>query len=262
MTAMYSSETKGLVDVAAITRAANAISGKTLVKDVAAEVIEASVMNAGATRGLLLLAQGNELVIQGEASASGRADTLPALPFAGSGKGPERLVNYVARTRESVVLDDAIRDETYGEDPFIIERRPLSALCMPLLDRGKLVGLLYAENSLTRGAFTADRIHTLQLLASQAAISLENARLYQEIRVACRRARGQSEGAHARARRRLRNAEGDLRQVCAAGRRRSDRRGPGLATAHADAGDHLLFRHPGVHEHRRAHASPDGWSTC
>jgi predicted ATPase/class 3 adenylate cyclase len=181
-TAMYSSETKGLVDVAAITRAANAISGKTHVKDVAAEVIAAAVMDAGATRGLLLLAQGNELVIQGESSASGRADTLPELLFAGSGKGPERLVNYVARTLQSVVLDDAIRDETYGEDPFIMERRPLSALCMPLLDRGKLVGLLYAENSLTRGAFTADRIHTLQLLASQAAISLENARLYQEIR--------------------------------------------------------------------------------
>jgi class 3 adenylate cyclase len=179
---MYSSETKGLVDVAAITRAANAISGKTHVKDVAAEVIAAAVMDAGATRGLLLLAQGNELVIQGESSASGRADTLPELLFAGSGKGPERLVNYVARTLQSVVLDDAIRDETYGEDPFIMERRPLSALCMPLLDRGKLVGLLYAENSLTRGAFTADRIHTLQLLASQAAISLENARLYQEIR--------------------------------------------------------------------------------
>jgi class 3 adenylate cyclase len=181
-TAMYSSETKGLVDVAAITRAANAISGKTHIKDVAAEVIAAAVMDAGATRGLLLLAQGNELVIQGESSASGRADTSHELLFAGSGKGPERLVNYVARTLQSVVLDDAIRDETYGEDPFIVERRPLSALCMPLLDRGKLVGLLYAENSLTRGAFTADRIHTLQLLASQAAISLENARLYQEIR--------------------------------------------------------------------------------
>jgi len=182
MTAMYSSETKGLVDVAAITRAANAISGKTLVKDVAAEVIEASVMNAGATRGLLLLAHGNELVIHGESSGSGRVDPSHALPFAGSGRGPERLVNYVARTRESIVLDDATRDETYGEDPFIVERRPLSALCMPLLDRGELVGLLYAENSLTRGAFTADRIHTLQLLASQAAISLENARLFQEIR--------------------------------------------------------------------------------
>ena len=139
-------------------------------------------MDAGATRGLLLLAQGNELVIQGESSASGRADTSHGLLFAGSGKGPERLVNYVARTRQSVVLDDAIRDETYGEDPFIVDRRPHSALCMPLLDRGELVGLLYAENSLTRGAFTADRIHTLQLLASQAAISLENARLFQEIR--------------------------------------------------------------------------------
>ena len=179
MTAMDSTETRGLVDVAAITRAANAISGKIIVEDVAAEVIKASVMNAGATRGLLLLARGDQLVIQEEAGGTGRVD---AVPFAGSRKGPERLVNYVARTRECVVLDDATCDETYGEDPFIVEQRPLSVLCMPLLDRGELVGLLYAENSLTRGAFTGDRIHTLQLLASQAAISLENARLYQEIR--------------------------------------------------------------------------------
>jgi predicted ATPase/class 3 adenylate cyclase/GAF domain-containing protein len=182
MTAMDSTETRGLVDVAAITHAANAITGKTVVKDVAAEVIKASVMNAGATRGLLLLVQGNRLAIQEEAGGNGGAETSHALPFAGSGKGPERLVNYVARTHESVVLDDATRDQTYGEDPFIIERRPLSVLCMPLLDRGELVGLLYAENDLARGAFTADRIHTLQLLASQAVISLENARLYQEIR--------------------------------------------------------------------------------
>ncbi len=182
MTAMDSSETKGLLDFAAIARAARAISGKILVDDVVAEVMKASVMNAGATRGLLLLARGSELVIQGEANGSERAGAFPPLPFAGSGKGPERLVNYVARTRESVVLDDATRDENYGEDPFVLARRPLSVLCMPLLDRGELVGVLYAENGLTRAAFTTNRIQTLEVLAAQAVISLENARLYQEIR--------------------------------------------------------------------------------
>ena len=186
-TALYSSETKGLLDVAAITRAAGAISGKILVDDVVAEVIAASVMNAGATRGLLLLTRDDELVIQGEASGSDRAEHAqpspgPPLPFAGSGKGPERLVNYVARTRESVVLDDATRDETYGADPFIVAHRPLSALCVPLLDRGKLLGVLYAENGLARGTFTAGRMRTLEMLAAQAVISLENARLYQEVR--------------------------------------------------------------------------------
>lgn len=185
-TALYSSESKGLVDVAAITRAAGAISGKIVVDDVVAAVLEASVMNAGATRGVLLLARGDEFVIQGEASGGDRsaapsAASLPQ-PFIGAGKGPERLVNYVARTRESVVLDDATRDPIYGEDPFVIARRPLSVLCLPLLDRGKLVGVLYAENSLARGAFTAGRIRTLEMLAAQAVISLENARLYQEIR--------------------------------------------------------------------------------
>ncbi len=189
-TAFYPSESRGLIDVAAITRAAAAISGKIVVDDVVAEVIEASVMNAGATRGLLLLAHGDEFVIQGEASPGGLAEgghrvpaqPGPAPPFAGSGKGPERLVNYVARTRESVVLDDVTRDETYGADPFVVARRPLSVLCMPLLDRGRLLGVLYVENSLARGAFTAGRIRTLEMLGAQAVISLENARLYQEIR--------------------------------------------------------------------------------
>jgi class 3 adenylate cyclase len=186
-TALYSSETKGLLDVAAINRAAGAISGKILVADVVAEVIAASVMNAGATRGLLLLTRDDVLAIQGEASGGDPAEQAqpsagPPPPFAGSGKGPERLVNYVARTRESVVLDDATRDDTYGADPFIVAHRPLSALCMPLLDRGKLVGVLYAENGLARGVFTAGRIRTLEMLAAQAVISLENARLYQEVR--------------------------------------------------------------------------------
>jgi class 3 adenylate cyclase len=81
-----------------------------------------------------------------------------------------------------VVLDDATRDETYGEDPFVVARRPLSALRMPLIDWGRLVGVLYAEHALARGAFTANRIKTLELLAAQAVISLENARLYQEVR--------------------------------------------------------------------------------
>ena len=62
------------------------------------------------------------------------------------------------------MLDDVTRDETYGADPFVVARRPLSVLCMPLLDRGRLLGVLYVENSLARGAFTAGRIRTLEML--------------------------------------------------------------------------------------------------
>ena len=64
------------------------------------------------------------------------------------------------------MLDDATRDDTYGDDPFVVAHRPHSILCVPLVDRGKLVGILYAENTLSRGAFTADRIRTLDMLAS------------------------------------------------------------------------------------------------
>ena len=183
MTAMYSSETKGLVDVAAITRGGQC----DLRQDARQRCRGGSHRGLGDERGrdarpACCWRRATNSSSRASSSGTGRAETFSALPFAGSGKGPERLVNYVARVRESVVIDDATRDDIFGADPFVVERRPLSALCMPLLDRGELVGLLYAENNLTRGAFTMDRIHTLQLLASQAAISLENARLYQEIR--------------------------------------------------------------------------------
>jgi hypothetical protein len=160
-----------------LTRAASAISGKILVDDVVGEVIKASVMSAGATRALLLLLKGSEFIVRAEATGDGQGGAIAAIAFAGSGRGPERLVNFVVRTCESVVLDDAPRDDTYGDDPFVVAHRPHSILCVPLVDRGKLVGILYAKNALSRGAFTADRIRTLDMLASQAVISLENARL-------------------------------------------------------------------------------------
>jgi class 3 adenylate cyclase len=175
-------ETRGLIDIAAITRAAAAISGKILVEEVVSEVIQASVMSAGATRAMLLLLEHGEFVIRAEANGDGQGGAIAPIAFAGSSRGPERLVNFVARARESVVLGDATRDDAYGDDPFIIAHRPHSLLCMPLVDRGKLVGVLYAENGLSRSAFTEDRIRTLEMLASQAVISLENARLYQEAR--------------------------------------------------------------------------------
>ena len=181
-TASLFGEDAGMVDVAAITRAASAISGKILVDDVVGEVIKASVMSAGATRALLLLLTSSEFIVRAEATGDGQGGAIAAIAFSGSGRGPERLVNFVARTCESVVLDDATRDDTYGDDPFVVAHRPHSILCVPLVDRGKLVGILYAENTLSRGAFTADRIRTLDMLASQAVISLENARLYQEVR--------------------------------------------------------------------------------
>jgi GAF domain-containing protein len=92
---------------------------------------------------------------------------------------PISIFSYVARTQENVVLDDAAQSQQFGRDPYILAKKPKSVLCMPLLNQGKLTGLLYLENNLTTNAFTPERLEIIRLLSSQAAISI--ARLYSDL---------------------------------------------------------------------------------
>jgi light-regulated signal transduction histidine kinase (bacteriophytochrome) len=95
---------------------------------------------------------------------------------------PLSILHYASRTRALVVLDDAARDTRFAGDPSITAERPRSVLCLPLLRQGELTGILYLENNLVPGAFTRERTSVLEMLASQAAISIENATLYTELR--------------------------------------------------------------------------------
>jgi PAS domain S-box-containing protein len=90
------------------------------------------------------------------------------------------IVRYVARSLESVVLDDATQKGLFIDDPYIKKTQPKSVLCAPLLNRGRLGGILYLENNLANDTFTPERIEILELLAGQAAIALENATLYRQ----------------------------------------------------------------------------------
>jgi PAS domain S-box-containing protein len=94
---------------------------------------------------------------------------------------PESLVRYGIRTQEIVILDDASSHNPFSADPYIAESYPRSILCLPLINQGKLTGILYLENNLTPRVFTPDRVALLKVLASQAAISLENSRLYRDV---------------------------------------------------------------------------------
>ncbi len=96
---------------------------------------------------------------------------------------PQSALHYVIRTQESVLLDDASTDNVYSKDEYVRRKRSRSILCLPIVKQAKLVGALYLENNLTAGAFTPDRVTVLQLLASQAAISLENATLYSDLQL-------------------------------------------------------------------------------
>src|SRR5262249_41815797 len=94
---------------------------------------------------------------------------------------PESALHYVLRTRERVLLHDASEENAFGGDEYMRRRRVRSVLCVPLLKQTRLIGVIHLENNLTAGAFTPARITLLELLASEAAISLENARLYRDL---------------------------------------------------------------------------------
>lgn len=106
---------------------------------------------------------------------------LQSIPVHQSEQLPQSIIQYVARTQQSVVLNDATTSEIFATDAYIIEQQPKSVLCSPIVNRGTLVGILYLENNLTPEAFTPDRLELLNVVSAQAAISIENAQLYQNL---------------------------------------------------------------------------------
>jgi predicted ATPase/signal transduction histidine kinase/CheY-like chemotaxis protein len=201
-----SSGTSQMLDVASVVRASQAISGQLVLDALLAELMKIIIENAGAERGYLLLMHGGTLALEAEGEAgSGSYRALPSLDLDPSG-GALALtaVSYVARTRKSLVLHDAAEQEPFAGDPYVRGHRPRSLLCAPIARHGDLVGAVYLENNLMAGAFTPARVEVVQMLASQAAISLENARLLDTLRLSkeeAERAREEAERARAEAER-------------------------------------------------------------
>ena len=141
-----------------------------------------SIQHAGAERGLLILPQGIELRVHAEAVTTGGPVTISLrdTPIT-SEQLPETALEYAARTQESVILEDASARGNFTSDAYIREQHARSILCLPLEKQSKLIGILYLENNLAPNVFTAGRIAVLKVLASAAAISLENSRLYQDL---------------------------------------------------------------------------------
>jgi PAS domain S-box-containing protein len=153
--------------------------------------LRTAIEHGGAERGLLLLPRGSELWTRGEAQTDSGSVVVRLCETRVSGTElSESVVRYAARTQESVILDDARAQSPFSADEYIRERRPRSVLCLPLVKQGALVALLYLENNLAANVFTSARLSVLGLLASQAAISLENGRLFREIQAREREFRG------------------------------------------------------------------------
>jgi hypothetical protein len=151
--------------------------------------MKAIIENAGAQKGFLILKNDSEWCIEAEGTVDADEVTiLQSIPVISGESAPlaipllaTAIINYAIHTQENVVLTDAIHEGSFTTDPYIVATQSKSIICTPLIHQGKLSGIIYLENNLTTGAFTPKHIEVLKILSAQAAISIENSRLYQQL---------------------------------------------------------------------------------
>jgi predicted ATPase/signal transduction histidine kinase len=194
------------IDAMAVVKASQAVSSEIVLERLLETLMRIVIANAGAQRACLLLGSGEALALAAEAGVDGQTVSvhLPGGKVPPSNDLPESILNYVRRSRQKVILADASAPHPFASDAWFSRRRAGSVLCMPILHQAELVGLLYLDNRLVTSAFTPERVAVLELLAAQAVISLQNARLYSDLQ------RENSERKRAEAERR--EAEERLRQ--------------------------------------------------
>jgi predicted ATPase/signal transduction histidine kinase len=194
------------LDVATVVKASQAVSGEIVLENLIKTLMVIALEHAGAERGLLVLPRGGQLWVEAEATTGlNTVEVILRQAFVASTELPDSVLQYVIRTQEPVILGDASKEELFSADNYIIQKHARSLLCLPLVKQAELIGVLYLENNLASHVFTPARIAVLKLLSSQAAISLQNARLYAEL-INENRDRQKAEEA-------LRNSQADLARV-------------------------------------------------
>jgi predicted ATPase/serine/threonine protein kinase/class 3 adenylate cyclase len=177
-----SSSSSDRLDIAAVIKASQLIAGEIHLEALLKQMTRIVVENAGAQRGLLILEQDDAFFVEAEISSRhDDVDILAHTPVRERTDIAQAVVNYVMRLKVQVVLDDAANQGNFSRDVYIMAVRPKSLLCLPLLHQNRLAGLLYLENNLATGAFTSSRLEILQMLTAEIVVSLENARLYDDL---------------------------------------------------------------------------------
>jgi predicted ATPase/GAF domain-containing protein len=170
------------LDLASVQKASQTISGEIHLDKLLEKLMTIVITNAGAQRGFLLLNEENGLFVEGEVIAGEeKVIVLQHVPYTDQNNIALIIVNYVLRINEMVVIDDAGNQGIFKADPYITQNKPKSILCLPLIFKNKMSGILYLENNLTPGAFTSERVAVLKILTGQIVISIENARLYKSL---------------------------------------------------------------------------------
>lgn len=170
------------LDLETILKSTQVITGEVILHKLVSKILHVMLQNMGADKCTLLLEKNHQLYIEGEYFESGKQkNILGSQPLASSKLLPKSIIDYVQRTHQFLVLNDVVNESPYNKDNYILQEKPKSILCAPIVSHQSFLGILYFENKLTTNAFTSDRLDVLTPLSVQIAISIENARLYQAI---------------------------------------------------------------------------------
>ncbi|WP_245473581.1 trifunctional serine/threonine-protein kinase/ATP-binding protein/sensor histidine kinase [Bradyrhizobium zhanjiangense] len=170
------------LDLTTVLRVSEAVSGEIVFEKLINTLMSSAIEHAGADRGLLILSRDDKYQIEAEATTSGdNVNVVLKQARVTAADLPESVFHYVLRAKESVLLHDASSQSSFSADAYIRDHRSRSVLCLPILKQTRLIGMLYLENNFATDVFTPARMVVLTLLASQAAISIENASLYREL---------------------------------------------------------------------------------
>ena len=167
-------------DITSMIQASQTISGEIVLEKLLSNLMHIVIVNAGADLAYLILAQQKHQVVHAKANLVQESiEQIQPLPVEDM---PDELcvavVQYVQRSQQVLLLNNATQEGNFVQDPYISQQHPQSILRLPLIHRGKLVGILYLENRISKKAFSPERLRILTLLSSQMAISIENALFY------------------------------------------------------------------------------------
>lgn len=169
------------LDIITVMKASQAISEEIQLSKLIAKLLQIVIENTGAEKGVLFIAKGDKLVLEGEMVKNETKHLLESIPLENVESVPQTLILYVYRTRELIVLGDATNQGNFQQDVYILQKHPKSVLCVPIVYQKKIVGIFYCENNQSTDTFTDDRNELLRLLSSQIGISIQNATLFNEL---------------------------------------------------------------------------------
>jgi predicted ATPase/signal transduction histidine kinase len=167
------------IDFEAVTKMSQAIASELRLDRLLGTLVKLLIEAAGAQRAVLFRTEPDGLKVEAVGDVdSDKPVVLQSIPVADAKVFPLTVVDFVARTKSEVVLDDARTDEHYSVDPYVRHNAVKSLLCLPIIQRQSLAGLVYLENRLAAGVFTADRVGLVRVLAAEAAIAINNALVF------------------------------------------------------------------------------------